>query len=233
MEKRVRPIVLFVNDRSFSYSGRMATADTTDGRLIRGEKTRAEILARAVDLASIDGLEGLTIGRLAQDLGLSKSGLIRHFGSKEELQLATIAAASELFAEAVLSSAFDLEPGLERLQAVVASWLEYLVGDTFAGGCFFYATAPEVDRRPGRARDALVNSVRAGIALMRQDVAAAQAAGDLDPDVDPDQIVFEIHAAIQEANLWYLLLDDVDAVARSRAAVDATMALRRSPNHTT
>lgn len=210
----------------------MATTGTTDGRLIRGERTRAEILARAVDLASIDGLEGLTIGRLASDLGLSKSGLIRHFGSKEELQLATIAAAGELFAAAVLSSASDLEPGLERLQAVVAGWLEYLVGDTFAGGCFFYATAPEVDRRPGRARDALVTSVRAGIALMRQDVAAAQTDGDIDSDVDPDQIVFEIHAAIQEANLWHLLLDDADAVARSRCAVDAVMTRHRRPSRT-
>jgi AcrR family transcriptional regulator len=201
----------------------MASPKKTDRRLERGDHTRAEILSRAVDVASIDGLDGLTIGRLATDLGLSKSGLIRHFGSKEELQLATVDAAVKRFTRAVLVTATDLEPGLRRLDAIVSAWLNYLVDDTFAGGCFFYATAPEVDRHPGRVRESVAAAVRAGIELMREDVAVAQAAGDLDQAAEPEQVVFEIHAHIQEANLWHLLLDDPDAVRRSRQGLDATL----------
>jgi AcrR family transcriptional regulator len=199
------------------------TEPRQDGRLARGDRTRADILSRAVDVASVDGLDGLTIGRLATDLEMSKSGLIRHFGSKEELQLATVGAAGERFAEVVLGGALGLKPGMDRLDAIVSAWLDYLVSDTFAGGCFFYATAPEVDRQPGRVRDAVGGAVRAGIDLMREDIIAAQSAGDLDSKADPKQIVFEIHAQIQEANLWHLLLEDPDAIGRSRQSLDTTL----------
>jgi AcrR family transcriptional regulator len=206
----------------------MSQHPTSDGRLIRGQQTRNEILNRAVDLASIEGLDGLTIGRLAKDLQLSKSGLIRHFGTKEEMQVATVSTARDRFAQMVLAEAITLEPGLARLETTIAAWLEYLVSDTFAGGCFFYAVAPEVDRQNGPVRQAVLDAVSDGLQLMRQDIEAAQAATDLTAGVDPDQLVFEIHALIQEANLWHLLLDDDTATDRSRQAIDSLLTRHRT-----
>ena len=109
--------------------------DQTDGRRIRGDRTRRAILARAVDLASAEGLEGLSIGRLATELGVSKSGLFAHFGSKQELQLETIDAASEIFEEIVWLPVADREPGLVRLAALMDSWLDYFHQGIFRGDC--------------------------------------------------------------------------------------------------
>jgi AcrR family transcriptional regulator len=121
--------------------------------------TRATILERAVDIASVDGLEGLTIGRLASELRMSKSGLFAHFGSKEELQLATIAAAAERFFNEVLAPAQREQEGTARLRAYCERYLDYLQRKVFAGGCFWAAAATEFDDRPGPVRDA----VRAGV----------------------------------------------------------------------
>src|SRR4051812_1031017 len=116
-----------------------------DGRRARGRRTRSSILRAAADLASVGGLEGLTIGRLATELEMSKSGLFAHFGSKEELQLATNAAARERFVETVLAPIEALEPGFERLEALLDGWLDYMRSEVFAGGCYFTTVRVEFD----------------------------------------------------------------------------------------
>ena len=122
------------------------------GRAARGQRTREAILKTAVDVASAEGLEGLTIGRLAAELEMSKSGLFAHFGSKEELQLATIGAAREIFVDEVVRPAFENDPGLSRLWALLDSWLRYAEAGIFKGGCFFAAASAEFDGRPGPVR---------------------------------------------------------------------------------
>ena len=122
----------------------------------KGERTRTSILERAVDLASVEGLEGLTIGRLADELGMSKSGLFAHFGSKEELQLATVEAASRRYIDEIFTPALREPRGYPRLLAICRSWLSYVRRGVFPGGCFFVATALEMGARPGPVRDRLV-----------------------------------------------------------------------------
>src|SRR4051812_17647982 len=120
----------------------------TDGRRARGRRTRESILDAAADLASVEGLEGLTIGRLATELGMSKSGLFAHFGSKEELQIATYAAARERFARHVVVPSRALPRGRARLEALMKDWLDYFGREVFRGGCFFKAVIPEFDSLP-------------------------------------------------------------------------------------
>src|SRR5829696_9180499 len=118
-------------------------------------RTRAAIVDRAVDLASVEGLEGLTIGRLAGDLEMSKAGVLGHFGTKEELQLAALEAAIGIYAREVWAPASGAKPGRARLLAIADAWLDYLSRDVFPGGCFVTAASCEFDDRPGRVRDTL------------------------------------------------------------------------------
>jgi AcrR family transcriptional regulator len=129
------------------------TAPTRERRTRNAARTREAILDRAVDLASTQGLEGLTIGRLATDLEMSKSGLFGHFGSKEELQLATIEAASGRFVTEVIQPTLAEPEGAPRLRALARSYLDYLERGVFAGGCFFAAASIEFDDRPGPVGD--------------------------------------------------------------------------------
>jgi AcrR family transcriptional regulator len=174
-------------------------------------ETRAAILGAAVDLASAEGLEGLTIGRLAAETGMSKSGLFRHFGSKEELQLATVAEASRLFIEAVIEPALQAEEGEARLRALCDHYVTHLERQVFSGGCFWAATQSEFDDRPGPVRDAIVAAVGAWTAELSRH---ARLAG-FD---DPDQVAFELVSVAQGANNRYRLLEDPEAFARARAA---------------
>src|SRR3954452_20538321 len=164
----------------------MTTAATTG--------TREAILERAVDLASAEGLEGLTIGRLAAEMKMSTSGLFRHFGSKEALQLATVEAAARRFLAEVIAPALEREPGMERLRALGDLYLDHLQAQVFAGGCFWGATAHEFDDRPGAVRDAIRDAVRAWLALLTAEAGNAGAA-------DPEQTAFELQALAQGANL--------------------------------
>src|SRR5690349_11342182 len=129
-----------------------ATSVVHEGR--KGAETRAAILARALDIASVDGLDGLTIGRLAAELEMSKSGLFAHFGSKQDLQLATIEAAAQRF-RAVIGPAFEMPEGVPRLRAMSELYLAHLEEGAYPGGCFWAATAAEFDDRPGPVRDAI------------------------------------------------------------------------------
>ena len=151
---------------------------------------------------------------------MSKSGIVKHFGSREQLQLATIEYASTVFAEVVLAPAGEQAPGLGRLRSITASWLDYLTGGTFSGGCFFYAAAAELDRQPGPLRDSIEATVRAGLSLIREDLQAAVALGELEGDTDIEQVLFELHAYLQEVSLTHLLLEDPDGRARGERAID-------------
>ena len=125
-------------------------AGAAKGRKAQGERTRQAILEAAVHIASAQGLEGLTIGRLASELSMSKSGLFAHFGSKEELQVATVEAARAIFIREVIKPAFDATEGLVRLYKLCDIWLSYVQSGVFRGGCFFAAAAAEFDSRPGQ-----------------------------------------------------------------------------------
>jgi AcrR family transcriptional regulator len=194
--------------------------DTTDGRIRRGDRTRRLVLRRAVDVASVDGLEGLSIGRLATELSISKSGLIAHFGTKEQLQLATIRAARAIFATTVVEPALQQPPGLGRVRALLDAWLEYSSDRRFPGGCFFARAAHEYAARPGAVRDALAAVDEEWLGLITGAIVDAQAAGEVRPDIDAAQLAFDLVAYLDSANLRSLLLGSFDVYDRAREAVE-------------
>jgi AcrR family transcriptional regulator len=188
-----------------------------DGRRSRGEKTRDAILARAVQIASQEGLEGLSIGRLATDLGVSKSGLFAHFGSKTELQLATVDAARHIFIHEVIGG--RAESGIGGLIGLTDSWLDYMRADVFRGGCFFAAASLEFDGRPGPVRDRVASMMGEWLMALEAAIQDAQDAGELAPDLDSEQLAFEINALGQGANWAHQLYGDDAAFERARAAI--------------
>jgi AcrR family transcriptional regulator len=171
------------------------------------------ILERAVEVASEEGLEGLTIGRLSSELGLSKSGLFGHFGSKEELQLAVVDAASAIFVREVVEPALAEPEGAPRLRAFSDRWVGYLEREVFSGGCFFAAASAEFDGRPGPVREKLAEGQGA---LLRALEKQAEIAG----ADDPQQLVFEIYSLVQGANASYQLFGDKRAFKRARTAIE-------------
>jgi AcrR family transcriptional regulator len=190
----------------------------TDGRLVRGDQTRRAVLRRAVDIASVDGLEGLSIGRLAGELEISKSGLFAHFGSKEELQLATIRAARRIYGDAVVQPAMAVEPGIARVWKLCESWLDYSEQRVFPGGCFFARVTHEFGARSGPVHDFLVKVDHEWIDLIEQYVVEARDRGEM--TADPAQLAFDLNAFLESANMASLLRDDVAAVfERARQSV--------------
>lgn len=179
----------------------------------RGLKTRRAILRKAVNLASLEGLEGLTIGRLASTLRISKSGLFAHFGSKEDLQCAVVDDARDIFVEKVIRPAFSFH-GLERLRALCENWLSYGKEKVFPGGCFFSAASLEFDDRPGRVRDRIVELMKKWLGTLEQAAREAQSAGEIRKDVDVRQLAFEIQALAMGAN-WSSRLFRDDGAFRS------------------
>ena len=184
-----------------------------------GTTTRDAILARAVNLASVEGLEGLTIGRLATELEMSKSGLFRHFGSKQELQLATVERATALFRREVIEPAGAAEPGLDRLRALIEGYLSYLEREVLPGGCFVSAAAAEFDGRPGPVRDAIAAWSRDWGRALEREAEVAVEHGELPAEPDPAQLVFELGAYATRANAMYQLYGDRRAFDRARAAI--------------
>lgn len=170
-------------------------------------------------LASREGLEGLTIGRLAASLKMSKSGVLGHFGSKEDLQLAVVNAAVEIFTREVADRARDAAPGLPRLLAMCGAWVSYLERKVFPGGCFFTAAAAEFDDRPGRVRDTIAGLASVWNRDLYRQVRTAIADGDLPPDTDPDQLVFEVSGVVLALNHALQLFRDTTAPARARRAL--------------
>jgi len=195
--------------------------EKVDGRLVRGDQTRRAVLRKAVDIASVDGLEGLSIGRLATELGISKSGLFAHFGSKEELQLATIRAARRIYADEVVTPAFELEPGLGRLWALSAYWLDYSRRRVFPGGCFFQKVSHEFAARRGAVHEALVGVHQEWMDLLEASVREAVERGELDADVR--QLAFDVNAYYEAANFASILHDDATAYDQARQSIQARL----------
>ena len=186
--------------------------------------TRTEIVERALELGSLEGLEGLTIGRLAGDVGMSKSGLIRHFGSKEGLQLAALGAAIDLFQREIWDPVADQPPGLERLRAICAAWVSYLERDLLPGGCFLTAAASEFDGRGGPVREATRKAWARWLRVIEREVSAAIEAGELPADTDPEQVAFELNGIVMGLNTALQLHDDRSAPTRARRAIDRLLA---------
>lgn len=191
-----------------------------------GERSRAAILDAATRLATVEGLDGLSIGRLADHIGMSKSGLYAHFGSKEELQLATIDAASEIFVREVVEPARAAE-GAARIEALADSFLSYLERRVFPGGCFFAAAQAELDTHPGPVREKLRETGRRWHAYIERQLRGAQELGELDPGEDPAQLAFELDALLKMAAAVFVLQDDPVALDRARRGVRARLAAAR------
>ncbi|HEU4735738.1 MAG TPA: TetR/AcrR family transcriptional regulator [Solirubrobacterales bacterium] len=183
----------------------------------KGAGTRAAILARALDLASVDGLEGLTIGRLAGELEMSKSGVFAHFGSKQELQLATVAAAAERFRTAVIAPASRAPDGAPRLQAMASAYLAHLEGQDYSGGCFWAATAAEYDDRPGPVRDAIAAALDAWLGELERQARLAGSS-------DPARFAFELYAVVMGANSRYRMSGDRAVFGYARGAIEGLLA---------
>jgi AcrR family transcriptional regulator len=192
-----------------------------------GERSRAAILDAAGKLATVDGLEGLTIGRLADHIGMSKSGLYAHFGSKEELQLATIGAAELVFDEDVIQPAQQAAAGLPRLDAYCENFLDHVQRGVFPGGCFFTSVIAEFDTRPGRVRERVAAYIMGWVGRLGAEAAEAQRQSQIAADTDVGQLVFEIQSALLLANTLWVLTGDPGAFERARTAIASRIALAR------
>ena len=184
-----------------------------------GQRSRSAILHASARLATIEGLNGLSICGLADHIGMSKSGLYAHFKSKEDLQLATIDTASEIFAAEVVEPAAAAPAGLARVWALSNEFLAHLERGVFPGGCFFASVAAEIDTRPGRVRDRIVEFIVSWVGEVRRAVEDAQAAGELDPAMDAEQLTFQIDAMLLMANALYVLDPRPEVLERGRRGV--------------
>jgi AcrR family transcriptional regulator len=181
-------------------------------------------LRAAARLSSVEGLEGLSIATLAEHVGMSKSGLFAHFRSKEDLQLETIDAAAEVFDEEVIRPALAAPPGVARLRSLADRFLSHVERKVFPGGCFFAATAAEVDGHPGAVRDRIAAVVRSWMELLVRTVREAQSAGEILVEEEPIQIAFEVNAMLVGANSSFLLEGDPAVLSRARAGVERVLA---------
>ena len=202
--------------------GNSASKRTRSARRRRsdGEKSRRAILDEAARLATVEGIGGLSLGRLADAVGMSKSGLFAHFGSKEELQLATVETANSVFDAQVLEPATRATDGLERLRRLADGYLRYVEEETFPGGCFFASVLAEVDTKPGALRDRLVAFLHDWLGELESAVGDAQREGAIDPAEDPGQLAFEIEAALLLANAQFVVARAPQPVERARRAIE-------------
>jgi AcrR family transcriptional regulator len=185
-----------------------------------GERSRNAILGEAAQLATVEGIGGLSVGRLADAVGMSKSGLFAHFGSKEELQLATIETASAVFNEHVIEPASAAPTGLGRLQQLAERFLRHVEGDVFLGGCFFASVAAEMDTRPGPVRDLAVQVVGEWMGRLEAAARDAQAEGAIDPAEDARQLAFELDSYLLLANAQFVVSRESTPIDRARRAVE-------------
>jgi AcrR family transcriptional regulator len=193
---------------------------STDGRRLRGMRTRQAILVHAAKVGSAEGLEAVSLQRLAGDLGISKSGLFAHFGSKEELHLATIEAAAQIFTNEVIRPALQSPRGLGRVWALCNSWLSYVERGVFPGGCFFWAVAEEFDSRtPGPVRDSVLEKKAYWSYSLQRAVREAQEAGEIDDKVDAEQLAWELDSLLGGANSGFKGGDGALALERGRRAI--------------
>ena len=187
--------------------------------------SRASTIEAAVDLASVEGLEGITIGRLAGELAMSKSGLIGRFGDKQAMQRAVLAAAVERFTDAVWHPAERSAPGLPRLAAIVDAWIGHLRDGVFPGGCFVTTASVEYDARPGPLHDDVAAVVRQWLGVLAAEARTARDAGDLPAGCDPADVAFELHSLASGGGVAGRLLADPAALDRTRGAMRRAIGL--------
>ncbi len=192
----------------------------TDGRRLRGERARAQVLEHATAIASTDGLEGLTIGRVATDAGVGKGNIQALFGDKETLQLATLNAGVDRYFTSVVEPAMALDSPLARLRALTEGWFDYVASGQSPGGCFVCAASYEYRARPGAIQDRVRNHRDAVRGRFRDVIAAGMAAGELRADLDVDQLIFEIESFRSNANVAFLM-DDMTVFERARRSTQA------------
>jgi AcrR family transcriptional regulator len=195
----------------------------------KGERTRNAILDAAAALATQEGLEPLSIARLAQATGMSKSGLFAHFGSKEELQLATVDHAASLFVAEVISPAREAPRGLARVWALCDRMIDYAERQVFPGGCFFACTAAEFNNRPGPVRDRIERMLGSWLSYLEHAVEQAQEAGELDRRVGPRELAFQLDAFAQAANARFQLFRDERVFDEARRAIRERLESLRPP----
>src|SRR3954451_4193553 len=212
-----------------AHSSVGSAAGTPRRRRSDGERSRAAILREAARLATVEGLDGLSLARLADAVGMSKSGLFAHFGSKEELQLATVEAASAIFEELVIEPAGAVPVGLPRLRAYVEGFLDHVEESVFPGGCFFVSAVSELNTHPGPVRDGAMAFSQHWLELLAAEAAAAQAAGELDRAADPAQIAFELNAFMVAGNMQFVASGHRTVLESVRRAVDARLAALAGP----
>lgn len=206
-----------MNDRSYT---RGMTDAVIDGRRARGDASRRAIIERATDIASVEGLDGLTIGRLAEESGHSKSSIATLFGGKEALQLAAVAAAADRFRDIVIEPARTEPRGIARVAALLRNTLDYSRERVFTGGCFFAATAADVDSKPGPVRDAVRTWMGDWYGYLEVQLRHASDAGEIDTDAGAiDQLAFELIALNNEANSRSLLMGTDRPYALAAAAM--------------
>jgi AcrR family transcriptional regulator len=199
----------------------------TDGRRVRGARSRATVLALAVNIASVDGLDGLSIGGVATASGLSKSGIVALFGSKVELQLATIGAARQIFVEEVVDPTLRESGGVARIERLVATWLEYSRTRVFAGGCFFAAGIAEVGSKPGSVRDAIAVATEDWYVFVARTVSRAQAKGELRASLNAEQLAFALGSFLESANARSLISGRSEPYELAAASARSLLAASR------
>ena len=187
--------------------------------LTKGERTRNAILDTAAALATQEGLEPLSIARLADATDMSKSGLFAHFGSKEELQLATVDHAAALFVAEVIAPARSAPRGLARVWALCDNMVDYSERQVFPGGCFFASTSFEFNNKPGPVRDRIEHMLRSWLSYLEHAVEQAQEAGELDPSVSAREIAFQLDAFAQSANAQFQLFRERRVFGEARRAI--------------
>jgi len=190
-----------------------------------GERTRGAILRAAASLATVDGLEGLSIGNLAAAIGMSKSGLYAHFGTKQELQLATVDEAERILTDEVVRPALAAPPGLGQLAAVCEAFFSYVERRVFPGGCFFAATALEMGGRPGPVKERVAAIQSDFTALLRTFAATAIEQHELPAHEDPDGLAFELHAILLGGDTKFILHDDPAVMNLARRVVHQRLGL--------
>ena len=196
-----------------------------------GERTREAIVRQAVSLATIDGLEGLSIGNLAHALDMSKSGIYAHFGSKQDLQLATVDEAGRIFQSEVIEPALGAPPGLGQLVAVCDAFFEYLARRTFPGGCFFAGAVLEMGTRPGPVKEQIAAFQDAFTDLIRQFAVTALEQHELPDDENPDELTFELSGIILAANTSFVLRQDLAALDMAKHIVRRRLRITPPTTH--
>jgi AcrR family transcriptional regulator len=184
-----------------------------------GARSRTAILDEAARLATVEGIGGVSLSRLADAVGMSKSGLFAHFGSKEELQLATIETADTIFEMQVLERAEQLT-GLERLTRLAELYLEYVESGVFPGGCFFASVLVEVSMQPGPVRDRVLVFLENWLGTLEEAIGQAQREGSIRADEDPTQLAFEIESSLLLANTQFTVEQSHAPIERARRAID-------------